>query len=238
MFLKWQFKVRMKDSSYLQFWTSWKSWAKHPDWVEHRWQKPNQGRSRSELQKKTRSNHWRCAAPGADPQQGGESTSTGVKDRFLEVRETKVSLGRIAPCTCKYAISSSTVNPLRRQQGNITFIRANDCNSAALTLSRAAQIADAQALGFCPLHTTENIKNVRTLRGQKNQLLQAQAQLLPGQRIAFQPVWTAVRCGRRFSSISSWAKCKVIVVIWWASDRNWMNSPGVSRISFQLAQFR
>ena len=89
--------------------------------------------------------------------------ATGVKDRFLKVRETKISLGSIAPCTCKYAISSFTVNPRRRQQENITFIRDNDCNSVALTLSRAAQIARAQALGSCPLHTTENIKNIQIL---------------------------------------------------------------------------
>lgn len=77
MFLKWQFKIRMKGSSYLQFWTLWKSWAKYTDSVEHRWQKPNQGISRSELKKKTMGNDCRCAAQGADPQQGGESTWMG-----------------------------------------------------------------------------------------------------------------------------------------------------------------
>lgn len=94
--------------------------------------------------------------------------ATGGKDRFLKLGETKLSLGSIAPCTCRYAVSSFTVNPLRRQRENITFIRDNDCNSVELTLSRAAQIARAQTPGSCPLHTTENTKNIQILRRTKN----------------------------------------------------------------------
>lgn len=92
-----------------------------------------------------------------------------------------------------------TGNPLRRQQEKVTFVRDSNCNSVALTLSRAAQIAHAQALGSCPFHSTENIKNIRVLSRTKPQLLWAQTQLVPRHCIAFQPVWAAVRCRRRFS---------------------------------------
>lgn len=39
----------------------------------------------------------------------------------------------------------------------------NDCNSVALTLSRAAQTACAQAPGFCHLNTTENVRSIQIL---------------------------------------------------------------------------
>lgn len=44
----------------------------------------------------------------------------GVKDKFLKVGETKISLGSIAPRTYKHAVFSLTVNPSRRQQESIT----------------------------------------------------------------------------------------------------------------------
>lgn len=65
------------------------------------------------------------------------------------------------------AISSSAMNPLRRQQENIAFIRDNDCNSIALTLSGATPTAHAQAPGSCPLHTSEN-KNIQILSRTKS----------------------------------------------------------------------
>lgn len=86
---------------------------------------------------------------------------------FFKVGETKVSLESIAPCTYKYAISSFIVNPPRRQQENVAFIRENDCNSVALTLSGATSTARAQAPGTCPLHTSEN-KNIQILSRTKS----------------------------------------------------------------------
>lgn len=65
------------------------------------------------------------------------------------------------------AISSFAMNPLRRQQENIAFIRDNDCNSIALTLSGATPTAHAQAPGSCPLHTSEN-KNIQILSRTKS----------------------------------------------------------------------
>lgn len=86
---------------------------------------------------------------------------------FFKVGETKVSLESIAPCTYKYAISSFIVNPPRRQQENVAFIRENDCNSVALTLSGATSTARAQAPGSCPLHSSEN-KNIQILSRTKS----------------------------------------------------------------------
>lgn len=82
---------------------------------------------------------------------------------FFKVGETKVSLESIA---YKYAISSFTVNPPRRQE-NIAFIRENEYNSVALTLSGATSTARAQAPGSCPLHTSEN-KNIQILSRTKS----------------------------------------------------------------------
>lgn len=78
--------------------------------------------------------------------------------------ETEVSLESIAPNTCRYTISSFTVNALRRQQENIAVIRDNDCNSVALTLSGATP---TQAPGSCPLHTSEN-KDIQILSRTKS----------------------------------------------------------------------
>jgi len=97
--------------------------------------------------------------------------AAAVEGRFSKVGETEVSLGSIAPRTCKHASPSVTVNPRRAQGENITFIRDNDPNSVALTLSRATQIACAQALSSCPLHTTDIIKNTQMLSRTKTQLL-------------------------------------------------------------------
>lgn len=163
-------------------------------------------------------------------EEGAPGQAPGVKG--LEGEGTPVSLGSIAPGSCQACCLLFRSESLRRQQENMTFIRDNACNSAALTLSRAARIARAQAPSSCPLHTNENIKNIQIRSRTKPKLLWAEAQLLPGHRVAFQPVWAAARCGRRFSGICSWAKCKVIVVMWWASERNWMNSSVGSRISF------
>lgn len=120
-------------------------------------------------------NDCRCAAQGADPQHGGEHL-----DRQLETRTDVLRWKRLLyPWEALLLEPANTLtsfftgNPLRRQQKKVrdTFVRDSNCNSAALTLSRAAQIGHAQALGSCPLHSTENIKNIQILSRTKPELL-------------------------------------------------------------------
>lgn len=134
----------------------------------HRFSWNTSGRSqvREDIGKNWRRELWAmmCCSRSRPSARRREHLDRQLESRtgFFNVGETKVSLESIVLYTCKYAISSFTVNPLRRQQENIAFIRNNDCDSMALTLSGATPTARTQAPGSCPLHTSEN-KNIQIL---------------------------------------------------------------------------
>lgn len=117
----------------------------------------------------------------------------------------------------------------------MSFSRDNDCNSVPLTLAGATPTAHMQAPGSCPLHTSEN-KDIHILSRTKSRY-----GLRHGcsRDTALPSSPSGLQRGVEENSLAYLHELSVkLLLLCMACDRDWKNSSGDSRISFQLAQFR